>query len=376
MRLHRRIASWALVLAMSACAGSSQAPPVSGWRADIDALVAPFQGTDMPGVAVAVIKDGGVLYARAAGMAQIETGEHIDGGSSFRLASLSKHFTAAAISMLVREGRLRLDERLVDVFPDFPDYGRSISIDHLLHHRAGLRDYEDLMDANRSTQISDAEILAISKAQDGTLFAPGSAFGYSNTGYVLLGLIVEQRSAMPLNDYLVSRLFQPAGMRSSVMQGSGPIPNRVYGYGVADGRARLSDQSNTSATGGDGGIYASLDDMTAWLIALDGDEVLDAAQREAMFRAVPIESAPGVGYGQGWFIDHANGHLRQWHSGESRGFRHKLLRFPGRGLAVLVLSNMNRADEPALQLADEIAGVVDPALKLKPGSVPPPPPIN
>ncbi|MDO5505944.1 MAG: serine hydrolase domain-containing protein [Pseudoxanthomonas suwonensis] len=346
------------------------------WSVEVDALLQPFRRPGMPGVAVGIVRAGRLVHSAAAGLADVEAGVPLDGRSNFRLASIAKQLTAAAIVKLVEEGRLRLDDTLGQVLPGFSGELAGITIEQLLQHRSGLPDYEDLMAAGYAGQIREPEILALLQSQSATLFPPGSAFRYSNSGYVLLGIVIERRSGMRFGQWLGSRLFAPIGMQhTTAFAIDASIPRRVYGYTEAGGRAQRTDQGSTSATLGDGGVYSSIDDMAMWLAALDDDRVLDAAQRRAMFMPVADEATPGVGYGHGWFIDHINGHLRHWHTGSSIGFRHKLVRFPQRELAVLVLSNLTRDDEPALTLADAIAGIVDPELRIA-GNAPPEPVIR
>src|SRR5262249_11012920 len=190
----------------------------------IDAILAAAgvkQGND-PGAAVLVVKNGKVLFERGYGVTDLKSLRKIDAHTNFRLASVTKQFTAMAIMLLVHDGRLHYDDRLTDIFPDFPEYARAITIRHLLNHTSGLQDYEDLMpppDPNlpvEQIQIQDAGVLDLLKQQKTTKFTPGSKWDYSNSGYVVLGLIVQKVSGKSFPDFLHDRIFAPLGMNKTL----------------------------------------------------------------------------------------------------------------------------------------------------------------
>src|SRR5882724_5279161 len=154
--------------------------------ARIEAIFADLKSETAPGAAVLVLKDGRVLFSRGYGVTDLQSLGKIDAQTNFRLASISKQFTAMAVMLLVHDGKLRYDERLTDIFPDFPAYRRAINIRHLLNHTSGLRDYEDLMTPDNGAspekipQIKDAGVLALLKQQTTTKFVPGTKWEYSN----------------------------------------------------------------------------------------------------------------------------------------------------------------------------------------------------
>lgn len=347
--------------------------PASDWQASVDQLLAPFDRPGMPGLAVGVLRDGELVYARGAGSANLETGEPITAQSNFRLASVTKQLTAAAILRLVEDGRLSLEDRLGDVLPGFTGDAHRIGIRQLLQHRSGLLDYEDLLAPGHEPQLQERDVLAMLQRQPGLMHAPGARFHYSNSGYVLLGLIIEQRASLSFGDYLQQRLFAPLQMHGSRAYDGEPgsIGHRAYGYTVSDGTAKRTDQAATSALLGDGGVYSSLQDMARWIAGIERGTALAPASLQLMFTPVQDPETPGVGYGLGWFIDAINGRRRHWHTGSSIGFRHKLLHFPDLRLAVIVLGNMHRSRTP--DLADQIAGLVDADLRIDPASAPPRP---
>lgn len=317
-----------------------------------------------------VIKDGRKVLERGYGVTDLRTLEPIDGRTNFRLASLTKPFTAAAVMLLVREGKLEYENRLTDFFPDFPAYGQAITIRHLLHHTSGLPDYEDLMapaDAAipvEELQIHDAGVFELLKTQAKAKLEPGSRWAYSNSGYVLLGLVVEKISGQPFGDFLRDRIFGPLGMTGTVAfeRGKNSVPNRAYGHTRKGGHWEETDQSRTSATLGDGGVYSSLEDLAKWDASLRQHTLL--GKKEIELAQTPV-SVPGEGpkepdgkpaaYGFGWFLNPWRGYKRMWHYGETVGFRTAIQRFPDDGLTVIVLGN--RADLDARALALQVAGL-------------------
>lgn len=334
-----------------------------------DALLAGLGSEREPGAGILVRKGGQVVYIGVRGAADLQSMRPIDGRTDFRLASVTKQFTAAAVMLLVRDGRLRYEDTLKDIFPDFPDYGRGITVRHLLQHTSGLPDYEDLMAPVdpavpvEQSQIDDAGALTLLKGQTSGLFAPGTMWRYSNSGYVLLGLIVEKVSGRSLPDFLRERVFRPLGMSNTVahVRGRTTVPDRAFGYTKEPGRWRFTDQSPTSATLGDGGVYSSLYDLSLWDEALRRHALL--SEDEMKLATTPVR-VPGQGptgpdgspaeYGFGWFLDAWKGHPRMWHYGETVGFRTAIQRFTADGLTVIVLAN--RSDVEAGPMALKVAG--------------------
>ncbi|HDS1038656.1 TPA: beta-lactamase family protein [Stenotrophomonas maltophilia] len=335
------------LLPPTASAAAAVAPPDTG----IDGLMQAYDG-QVPGAAALVLLDGRPVFRRGYGLAVVEDATAVTAASNFRLASISKQFTAAAVLLLVEDGRLALDQPAHRWLPELPPAAATITLRQLLSHTSGLLDYEDLMDPADTRQVHDADVLALLARQDRVDFAPGTRYRYSNSGYALLALIVERASGIDYASFLQQRIFAPLGMAHSVAHQDGvdAIAARAYGYSWIDGHWQRTDQSTTSAVLGDGGIYASLDDLARWDAALYDNRLLSAASRRAMFSPATATPEPDVPhYGFGWRL---NGRA-QWHSGESIGFRNVILRYPDKHLTVIVLSNRN-APEPyplALKIA-------------------------
>lgn len=312
----------------------------------LDSLMSAYRG-DRPGAAVLVLRDGTPVLRRSYGLADLAQGTPVTPDTRFRLASVSKQFTAAAILLLVQDGRLSLDDPLRRWLPGLPPATDGITLHHLLSHTSGLVDYEDLLPDAFEGQVQDADVLRLLEGVDRLDFAPGSAYRYSNSGYVLLGLVVERASGMDFPGFLGTRIFVPLGMGALArVDGGPPVPYRAYGHSEMEGRWIQTDQGPTSATLGDGGLYASIDDLARWDAALGDDRLLRDDLRALAVQAHTPTDEPDVdAYGYGWRLhDTPHGPLH-WHSGESIGFRNVLLRWPTQRLTVIVLSNRN-APEP------------------------------
>ena len=336
----------------------------------IDHIVAGLKSDSGPGAAVLVIKNGSIVFKRGYGVADLRSRRRIDAHTNFRLASCTKQFTAMAVMLLVRDGMLRYKDRLTDIFPEFPEYGKSITIRNLLNHTSGLLDYEDLMEKPAAgtppeniPQIKDAGVLGLLQQQKTTKFPPGTKWDYSNSGYAILAMVVEKVSGQPFGDFLHDRIFAPLDMKQTVAyeKGKNAVAHRAYGH-THDGRAwREMDQSPTSAVLGDGGVYSSLDDLAKWDYALTHYTLLSEAEMEPAI--IPVKVADGsvqepdgtpAAYGFGWFLNPYKNRSRMWHYGETVGFRTTIQRLVEDKLTIIVLCNRDDVEPAnlALKLAD------------------------
>jgi CubicO group peptidase (beta-lactamase class C family) len=337
----------------------------------IDAVFGPLKSSNAPGAAVLVMRNGKPIFRCGYGVTDLRTLHPIDERTDFRLASFTKQFTAMSIMLLVHDGKMHYDDHLTDFFPEFPAYGKPITIRNLLNHTGGLPDYEDILTQqypntpdDQIPQIHDAGVLKLLEQQTAGKFPAGSKWEYSNSGYVVLGLIVEKVSGKPFGQFLHDRIFAPLKMTSTLAyeKGKNDVPNRAYGYTKEKDGWRETDQSSTSATLGDGGIYTSIDDLIQWDHALRDHTLLSAAEMQPALTPVvptagPAKSEDGlsVSYGFGWFLNPYQGHKRMWHDGETMGFRTTIQRFPDNDLTVIVLAN--RTDINPQELALKVAGL-------------------
>ncbi|HEV2491145.1 MAG TPA: serine hydrolase domain-containing protein [Candidatus Acidoferrales bacterium] len=346
----------------------------------INAIFASVTSPREPGLAVLVRKGGKTVFERGYGLRDLRSGLPIGTRTDFRLASFTKQFTAMAVMLLVHDGKLRYDEHLSDIFPEFPAYGKTITIRNILNHTSGLVAYEDLMDkqyAGKSPeeipQIHDAGVLALMEQQTGTKFPPGTRWEYSNSGYCVLAMVVEKISGMAFGEFLRRQIFEPLGMSRTLAYeyGRNNVSERAYGYTNDVGVWLETDQSPTSATLGDGGVYTNLEDLTKWDDALRNHTLLSAAEFQAAITPAtpqepanfdgepkPFSDADGkpVSYGFGWFLDPYRGHERMWHTGSSIGFRTVFERFTSADLTIIILGN--RTDQNVESLALKVADLI------------------
>lgn len=357
----------------------------------IDAIFAPLKSSDGPGAAVLVVRNGRVAFRQGYGVTDLRTKTKIDVHTNFRLASFTKQFTAACIMLLARDGKLHYDDHLTDFFPEFPEYGKSITVRNLLNHTSGLPDYgELLMKQHPNTppeqvpQILDAGVLKLLEQQTSGEFPAGTKWEYSNSGYAVLAMIVEKASGKPFGQFLHDRIFVPLKMTNTLAyeKGKDEVPHRAYGHTREDEAKpdeskkdetkndemkkdetkpgeiwQETDQSPTSAVLGDGGIYSSLDDLAKWDRALRDHTLLSAAEMQPALTPVEPTGGPAkfpdgtsVSYGFGWFLDPYRGHQRMSHDGGTIGFRTTIQRFPNDGLTIIVLANRTDVNPEALAL--------------------------
>ena len=322
-------------------------------KTKVDALLRNYAG-DVPGAAVLVLRDGQPVVRASYGLADLEGGTPATPETNYRLASMTKQFTAASILLLAEDGRLALDDRGHTWLPSLPKAAETVTIRHLLTHTSGLIDYEDVIPETFAGQVHDADVLRLLENQDRTYFRPGTGYRYSNSGYALLALIVQRASGKAFATFLRERIFQPLGMFHTVAyeEGISTVNNRAFGYTQESGRWNRTDQDQTSAVLGDGGIYSSIDDLAKWDAALYDGRLLQPSSLRAAFTPATHTDDPEIEYGYGWRITGET----LWHSGESVGFRNVIVRYPQRHLTVIVLTNRNEP-EP-YQLALEIAKTV------------------
>ncbi|HEC32751.1 MAG TPA: class A beta-lactamase-related serine hydrolase [Candidatus Kaiserbacteria bacterium] len=295
-----------------------------------------------PGICAFVSKNTEVPYFFASGTEKVG-GKSITPQSNFRLASITKQFTAVAILQLVERGLLTLDTTLVELFSDFPSYDKSITIQHLLNHTSGIRDYEKSLEKILNEQISDKQVLELAK-QDKSIFSAGSRYAYSNGGYCLLKLVVDNISGVSFEEYLEQNIFKPSGMWNSHLNTTMQIPRRVYGYSKKENAWLLTDQNKTSATQGDGGIYSSARDLICWHKSLYEDKIILPEKYLDIMTKPAIRTDQKDYYGCGINIAEMWGMKYYYHLGESIGFKNILFYIPVLKCSVGALSNLGTAD--------------------------------
>lgn len=314
----------------------------------IDSLLRAYQG-DNPGASVLVIRNGHAIARRAFGLADVEAHVAATAATSYRLASVTKQFTATAALLLVQDGRLSLSDEIRRWLPTLPDATAGITIRQLLTHTSGIIDYEEVIPEGTVRQLHDIDVLHLLEGQNRTYFAPGSRYRYSDSGYALLALIIAKVSGKDFATFLRERIFLPLGMRDTVAyeEDRSTISRRAFGYSLVDRAWVRTDQSLTSAVLGDGGIYSSIDDLAKWDAALYKPGLLSAKSLELAFAPATATDDPNVQYAFGWRVTAQT----VWHSGETLGFRNVIVRWPHKHFTVILLTNRNDPEPYTTALA-------------------------
>ncbi len=351
----------AIAAALTISAGCSDDPGSGagpdGGNAVIDAIFARWDRPGSPGCALGVARDGALVYLRGYGYANLDNHVPITPRTVFDVASVTKQFTAAVISMLALEGALSLDDDVRRWLPELPAYDRPVTLRHMLQHTSGFRDYLALFPlAGRDDYypITHEQILAMMSRQRALVFQPGERYLYSNTAYMLLAQVAERAGGRSFGELAKTRIFEPLGMRDSRMYDDREaiIPRRATGYTRDDkGHPRIVHNYNFDIAG-DGQLYTTVEDLLRW------DDYLHGARKPAihsmMLAEGHLENGEAVGYALGLALDERLGLRTAGHSGSSWGFRSQLLRFLDAGLSIAIACNADYADPG--ELAERVAG--------------------
>ena len=363
MRLTPRYAiASILAIAIPAAPAWAQPPHVSvdsSAHPRVDAIFAQWNRTDSPGCAVGVYRGGVVDYARGYGMANLELGVALSPQSIFDIGSTSKQFTAMSIMLLARDGKLSLDDDIRKYIPELPNYGKTITIRHILTHTSGIRDYLTLWGlagVDDADLTNDDDALALIARQRELNFAPGSQWLYSNSGFFLASVIVKRVSGKTLARFAAERIFTPLGMTHTRFNDDhmSIIPNRATGYAPRDSGGWATAMSNFEQTG-DGAVQTSIEDMQRWdenfyTGTVGGAEALASMQKPAV-----LNDGKQQTYALGLMVDRHRGLRVVSHGGSWAGYRAELLRFPDQHLSVACLCNLARTNPS--QLARRVAEV-------------------
>jgi len=310
-------------------------------HAAIDSIVnVEMQRQKIPGVSIAIIKDGRVEYIKGYGFSNLEHEVKTKPETVFQLGSIGKQFAAFAVMLLVEEGKISLEDRLTRFFPDAPASWDSITIRNLLTHTSGLGEYP--RDFNFRADYTEDSLYQIIKTIP-LEFKAGEKSRYSNMGYVTLGIIISKASGMFYGDYLQQRVFNPLGMSATrIISEKDIIPNRASGYVLENERIKhqrwVSPTINTTA---DGSIYSTAVDMAKWEAALNAQKLLHPGSYKSMWSPVKLNDGSTYPYGFGWALDSINGKLIIQHGGSWQGFEAFFMRYPEQKFTVMVFANLS-----------------------------------
>jgi D-alanyl-D-alanine carboxypeptidase len=323
----------------------------------------------IPGVSLAIVQDGNVIYAKGYGFANVEHETPAKPETVYQLASVSKQFTAAGVLLLVQDGKIDLDASITTYLTDAPETWQDITVRQILNHTAGLGDYDEGFDLTQPK--TEKEVLEYIY-QSELLFEPGSNFSYSNFGYMILSILVGQVSGQPFGDFMTERIFAPLEMTATtVISEQDIVMNRAQGYEYDEETGELKNQTWVNPTlnvYGDGAFYSTILDMAKWDAALHGTDILSEENKATLWQPLVLSDGTtwplAEAYGMGWSSGTLNGHAFVEHAGGWQGFASHFVRYTDDRLAVVVLTNVSSADSSGI--ARDIASIVNPELVLEP----------
>ncbi|MCY1035367.1 serine hydrolase [Corallococcus sp. BB11-1] len=317
----------------------------------------------VPGLAVGVVHRGRVVLVKGYGSANLEHQVPAGTDTLFQAGSLGKMFTATAVMLQVEAGRVSLSDSITKYFPDAPATWAPITVRHLLTHTSGIQDLDGQIDNRKDYSDDDFAKFIYGLPLE---FPAGLRFSYSNSGYVLLGILANRVTHSTYQEVLGRQVFKPAGMKTARgISEEDVIPNRAAGYqmigGVVKNQWWVSPSLNTT---GDGSLYFSVKDLLAWEEVVDERAILTRASWREMLSPAKLNSGASYPYGFGWEVKERNGKPMHAHTGAWQGFKSAYSRFLGDELSIIVLANLSQANPGAV--VEGIAKIVNPALAVPP----------
>ncbi|HET7109051.1 MAG TPA: serine hydrolase domain-containing protein [Candidatus Acidoferrum sp.] len=344
---------------------------------DLDGRVDGLVGAEMreeriPGLALAVLRDGKVVKAKGYGLANVELDVAVKPETVFQTGSVGKQFAATAVMMLVEEGKVGLDDKLSKYLEGTPAAWKDVTVRNLLTHTSGIADYTDHEYTkaggliNLRGDYTEAELYQ-KLVQLPLNFETGTKWKYSNTGYVLLGFLIHKVTGEFYGDFLQERIFRPLGMSATrIISEADIVPNRASGYELVKGEIKnqfwVSATLNTTA---DGALYTNVVDLRKWDAALYAEKLLKRASFEQMWTPVKLKDGKTYPYGFGWFLNEANGRRLIEHDGAWQGFTMNIARYVDDKLTVIVMTNLDEGHSKPERIAHGVAGVYEAGLKVK-----------
>ncbi len=306
----------------------------------------------IPGIAVKVLQDGKVTKSAVYGLADLEHQVAVREETVFEIGSITKQFTAAGILLLAQDGKLSVDDKISQHLGPIPETWKDINIRHLLMHSSGIKNYTGLTGFELTRRLTQQHFIAEIGRQP-LEFQPGTAWAYCNSGYNLLGYIIENVSRTNYWDFLGERIFRRLGMTATTDRNPATIIlHRARGYEQAKG-IRVNRDYDLTDVFAAGAIVSTTGDLAKWSAALDGEALLTAASKADMWTPAEITRSRSAQYGLGWYLDVVEGHKNVGHGGSTSGFSASFQRFPDDRLAVILLTNTG--EQVATRMAKHIA---------------------
>lgn len=371
MRVSLRLLALVCMLAGGAGVARAHNQNDDALSAQVDEVVrTQMREQNIPGVSLAVMRDGKIVKAAGYGLANVELNSPVTPESAFTTCSIAKQFVAVGVMMLVEQSKVALDESVTKYLPHSPPAWKDITLRHLLTHTSGVPDYAfgptPLVDTRHD--YTEQELVRI-LARQPLEFHPGEKRSYSNSGYVILGALIREVTGKRWDEFLQERIFRPLGMTSTrLMSETDIIPNRVRAYALVNGQWKnerwWAPSLNTFA---DGGLYTTVLDMAKWDAALSTETLLKQSSLEQMWTPVKLNSGQTYPNGLGWLMTERNGHRVVWHDGYFEGTSTVISRYLDDRLTIVVFINLGGGDEEnprQIRIADEVAAIYLPAVKV------------
>ena len=370
MRVSLRLLALVCMLAGGAGVARARNQSEDALSAQVDEVVhTQMREQKIPGVSLGVMRDGKIIKATGYGLANVELNAPVTPQSAFHTESVGKTFTAVGVMILLEEGKVGLDDKITRYLPESPKEWKDVTVRQLMTHTSGIPDYlgefsgKMLVDLRRDYTEEQLLHVIASAPMD---FQPGEKRVYCNSGFVILGALIHRVSGKPWAEFLQERIFGPLGMTATrVISEADIIPNRTSGYHLAQGQWKNVDWiAPTLNETADGALYTTVLDMAKFDEGLSTNKILKRATLDQMW--IPIKLNNGEKFPQGlcWRIDDVDGHRLAWKDGVLQGYTTVMSRYLDDHLTVVVLTNLGESEGIPKQIADEVAAIYQPALKV------------
>jgi CubicO group peptidase (beta-lactamase class C family) len=355
----------AAILLLGAGGAFGQGATESDLSAKADAAVeAQRKAQKMPGVSLAVCRDGKIVKASGYGLANVELDVPVTPKSIFQTGSVGKQFTSMAVMMLVEEGKIGLDDKLAKYITESPALWKDVTIRRLLTHTSGIADYgaeEDTLKkgvVNLQKDYTEEELVQ-AFAKMPMDFAPGEKWSYSNTGYALLGIVIHRVTGKFYGDLLQERVFRPLGMTATrIISEEDIVPHRSSGYRLVKGELKNQEWvAPTLNTTADGALYTNVLDLAKWDAALTAKKLLKESSYKEMWTPVKLNDGNTYPYGFGWRVGNESGRRAVWHGGAWQGFTMSIVRYLDDHLTVIVMTNLDENNADPEKIAADVAAI-------------------
>lgn len=347
-------AIYVAAMLLQTSSGAAQEVPITmpeqSLAARLDATISVNYKATEPGITILVARDGKLLLRKGYGMANLETKQAMTPDMSLRLASITKQFTAVAILMLADEGKLSIQDDITKYLPDYPTKGKKITIEHLLTHTSGIISFTSKPDSDAmgKTDRTVAEVIDYFK-NDPLLFEPGTGYAYSNSGYFLLGAIIEKLSGLSYAKFVEQRIFIPLGMAQTAYEGYERTPPlRAVGYTKENGTFVPDTPISMTVPYAAGALVSTVDDLNRWEQAIANGKLLKPGSWKSAFTSYKLANGQSINYGYGWGVGNLKGSPMFSHDGGIPGFQTYVLRLPQEKVFVAVLGNSDSGNDPEI----------------------------